>query len=383
MRRTEAPPAGQEGGPVVVRPVRSRGDLRRFIRLPWAIYAGNSVWVPPLLYERRRFLDRRTNPFFRHSAAELFLAERDAKVVGRIAAIENRRHLDTHRDGTGFFGFFESVDDREVAAALVEAATHWVRERGLVRLRGPASFTINDECGLLLDAFDLAPVFLMAYNPPYYAPLLESCGFRKSQDLFAFRMAVPETVPRRLAAAARRVAEGGVVVRKADFGRIDEELAKIHRLHSAAWAENWGAVPLTEEEIRALAQELLWFADRDLVFLAEYRGEPIGVAVTVPDLNQALRAAGGRLLPAGWLRILRQRRRIDAVRVLILGVRSDWRQRGVDAALYARTMEEARRKSYRWGEMSWILESNRPMLEVLESFGAERYKTYRIYDREL
>ena len=383
MRRTEAPRSGREDVPVVVRPVGSRRDLRRFLRLPWAIYAGNPAWVPPLLYERRRFLDRRANPFFRHSDVELFLAERGGEVLGRIAAIENRRHLDTYHDGTGFFGLFESIDDGAVARALVEAAANWVRERGLVRLRGPASFTINDECGLLLDAFDLAPVFLMSYNPAYYAPLLESCGFRKAQDLFAFRMAVPETVPRRLAAAARRVAAGGVVVRKADFGQIDAELVKIHRLHSAAWAENWGAVPLTPEEIRALARELLWFADRDLVFLAEYRGEPIGVAVTVPDLHQALASARGRLLPLGWLRILRRRRSIDAVRVLILGVRSDWRHRGVDAALYARTMEEARRNGYRWGEMSWILESNRPMLEALQSFGAERYKTYRIYDREL
>ncbi len=366
-----------------MRPVRSRGDVGRFLQLPGRLYAGNAAWIPPLLFERRTFLDRRKNPFFRHSTAELFLAEREGAVVGRIAAIENRRHLETYADGTGFFGLFEAIDDREVSAALFTAAADWVRGRGLVRLRGPASFTINDECGLLLDAFDLAPVFLMSYNPPYYPGLVESFGFRKVQDLYAFRMAVPETVPRRLATAARRVASHGVVVRKADFSRIDDELEKIHRLHSAAWAENWGAVPLTREEIGALARELLWFADRDLVFLAEHRGEPIGVAVTVPDLNQALRTARGRLLPFGWLRILRQRRRIDAVRVLILGVRSDWRQRGVDAALYARTMAEARRKAYRWGEMSWILESNRAMLEVLASFGAERYKTYRMYDLEL
>lgn len=370
-------------GAVTVRPVRSRGDLGRFIRFPWRVYAGTAAWVPPLIFERRAFLDRRRNPFFRHSQAELFLAERAGQVVGRIAAIENRRHLETYHDGTGFFGLFESLDDPAVAAALVDTAARWVAARGLVRLRGPMSFTINDECGLLLDAFELPPVFLMAYNPPYYAALLAALGFRKAQDLFAFRMAVPEIVPARLQAASRRVAASGVVVRKADFAQVEAELAKVHRLHSAAWAENWGAVPLTQEEIGALAKELLWFADHDLVFLAEYAGEPIGVAVTVPDLHQAIRLARGRLLPFGWLRILRQRRRIDAVRVLILGVRSDWRHRGVDAALYARTMAEARRKRYRWGEMSWILESNRAMIEVLESFGAERYKTYRIYDLEL
>lgn len=378
MRRA---PTG--AGPVRIRRVRSPGDLRRFVRLPWRIYAGNPAWVPPLVVERRGFLDRRRNPFFRHSTAEYFLAERDGAIVGRIAAIENRRHLETYRDGTGFFGLFESIDDPAVSDALFDEAARWVRARGLVRLRGPASFTINDECGLLLDAFDLAPVVLMSYNPPYYQALFEGHGFHKAQDLLAFRMAVPSAVPPRLQAAGRRVAANGVVVRKADFAHIDDEVAKIHRLHSAAWAENWGAVPLTPEEIRALARELLLFADRDLIFLAEHQGEPIGVSVTVPDVNQALRLARGRLLPLGWLRILRQRRRIDAVRVLILGVRRDWRLRGIDAALYARTIEEAHRKRYRWGEMSWILESNAPMLEVLASLDAERYKTYRIYDLEL
>ncbi len=372
-----------QSGPVIVRPVRSRRDLRRFVRLPWRIYAGNAAWIAPLFIERLDFLDRRKNPFFRHSEAELFLAERDGEIVGRIAAIENRRHLETYRDGTGFFGHFESIDDPAVSTALFDEAARWVRSRGLVRLRGPESFTINDECGLLLDAFDLAPVVLMSYNPPYYQTLVEGHGFRKAQDLFAFRMTVPGAVPPRLAAASRRVAAGGVVVRKADFARIDDEVAKIHRLHSAAWAENWGAVPLTREEIGALARELLLFADRDLVFLAEYEGEPIGVSVTVPDVNQALRLAHGRLLPFGWLRILLKRRRIDAVRVLIMGVRSEWRHRGIDAALYARTIEEAHRKRYRWGELSWILESNASMLEVLASLGAERYKTYRIYDLEL
>ena len=370
-------------GAVAVRAVRGRADLRRFLRLPRRIYRSNPAWVPPLDVERRAFLDRRRNPFFRHSDAELLLAERDGEPVGRIAAIENRRHLETYGDRTGFFGLFESIDDPEVARALVASAAEWVRARGLVRLRGPASFTINDECGLLLDAFELPPAFLMAYNPPYYTRLLEGCGFRKAQDLLAFRMNVPPSVPPELAAVARAAERDGVVVRKADFGRLDEEVKLIHRIHSRAWAENWGAVPLTEEEIAVLARELLPYADRDLVLLAEREGQPIGVAVTVPDFNRALAAARGRLLPFGWLAILRQRRRIDSVRVLILGVLREHRHRGVDAALYARMIEEARRKGYRWGELSWILESNRPMLAVLERFGAERYKTYRIYDLEL
>jgi GNAT superfamily N-acetyltransferase len=373
----------EASGGVIVRPVAGRADLRRFLRLPWAIYAGDPAWVPPLELERRAFLDRRRNPFFRHSDAALFLAERDGVAVGRIAAIENRRHLETYRDATGFFGLFESIDDAAVAEALLARAAAWLGERGLRRMRGPTSFTINDECGLLVDAFDRPPVFLMAYNPPYYPALVERAGLRKVQDLYAYRMDVPDAVPPAVAAAARAATRAGVAVRTIDFGRLDEEVERIHRVHAQAWAGNWGAVPLTRDEVAALARELRPFADRDLVFVAERAGEPIGVAVTIPDLNRAVAAARGRLLPLGWLRLVRAKRRIDSLRVLILGVLAPWRHRGVDAALYARTIETARRKGYRWGEMSWILESNRPMLAVLERFGAERYKTYRVYEREL
>jgi GNAT superfamily N-acetyltransferase len=366
-----------------VRPVAGAADRRRFLELPWRIYAGNPAWVPPLLAERRAFLDRSRNPFFRHSDAELFLAERNGEVVGRIAAIENRRHLETWRDGAGFFGLFESIDDVAIARALIGRAAEWARSRGRTRLRGPMSFTINDECGVLLDAYELPPVFLMAYNPPYYPRLLEACGLSKAQDLFAFRMDVPASVPELVTGAARAAERAGFTVRKADFTRIGEELERLHRVHSGAWKDNWGAVPLSREELEALAKELLPYADRDLVFFAERGGEPAGVAVTIPDFNRALAAARGRLLPLGWLRLLRARRHIDSLRVLILGVLAEHRHRGVDALLYARMIEEARRKGYRWGEMSWILESNLPMLAVLERFGAERYKTYRIYEREL
>ena len=375
--------AGEPNAGLEVRPVRTRRDRARFIRLPWRIYAGDPNWVAPLLVERRAFLDRRKNPFFGHSDAELFLAERGGEVVGRIAAIENRRHLETYVDGTGFFGFFECVEDPAVARALIGAAAGWVRARGLRRLRGPMSFTINDECGLLLDAFDRPPVLLMSYNPPYYAALLESAGLAKAQDLFAYRMEVPQRVPERLAAAAAAVAARGIVVRKLDFSRFDEEVERVHRIHSQAWAQNWGAVPLTVEEMRALAAELKPLADRDLVFLAEEAGEPVGVSVTVPDIHQALRLAHGRLLPFGLLRILWAKRRIDAVRVLIMGVLPGHRFRGVDAAMYAAMIESAARKGYRWGELSWVLESNPAMNRVAERLGAERYKTYRIYDLEL
>jgi len=369
---------------IEIRPVRDRRDLRRFIRLPWSIYRGNDCWVPPLLSERHRFLDRSRNPFFRHSEAELFLAERDGEVVGRIAASVYRRHLETYHDATGFFGFFESIDDRAVATALLDAAAGWLRGRGLRRMRGPASFTINDECGLLLDAFDQPPIVLMAYNPPYYPALLEGWGLVKAQDLLAYRITVPTAVPERLKWAADTLERRtGIVLRRVDLGHFEEEVNRLHKVHSAAWADNWGAVPLTREEVGEIARDLRPVVDPDFVWFAEKGGEPIGVCVTIPDLNRALKPLNGRLFPFGALRFLWEKRRIRVVRVLIMGVLQPYRQQGVDAAMYAKTMETGIRKGYEWGEMSWILESNLPMRRVLERLGAAVYKTYRMYDRDL
>ncbi len=366
-----------------VRRVAGRADLARFVRFPWRLYAGNPCWVPPLIGEQKRFLTPAGNPFFRHSRAELFLARRGGEVVGRIAAIENRRHLETYGDGTGFFGFFESIDDAEVAGALLDAASGWARERGLRRLRGPASFTINDECGVLLDAYDLPPVVLMPYNPPYYPRRIEEHGFSKAQDLFAYRMEVPATVPARLRAALDLAAAHGVAIRKIDLHRFDDELARVHAVHSRAWAENWGAVPLTWQEVRELGERLLPVVDPDLIFLAEKDGEPVGVMISLPDLNQALRHLNGRLFPFGLAKLLWYRRRIDAARVLIMGVVAEHRHEGIDAALYAATLEAAISKAYRWGELSWILESNDSMRRVLERLGTMLYKTYRIYEKAL
>jgi GNAT superfamily N-acetyltransferase len=362
-------------------PVEGNRALRRFIHMPWQIYRGNQCWVPPLVAEQRRALSPASNPFFRHSRAQLFLAERGNQVVGRIAAIENRRHLEVYGDGTGFFGFFECVDDPDVARALVERAMSWIGARGLGRLRGPTSFTINDECGILLDAYDRPPVLLMPYNPPYYPALLEACGMTKAQDLLAYRYDVLPAVPPELVVARRRVESSGIRIRNVDLSRFDEELERLHGVHSAAWAANWGAVPLSPEEIRLLAKSLLPVIDPELVFLAEEGDQTVGVSVTLPDFNQALRHLDGRLLPFGWAKLWWHRKRIDAVRVLIMGVLSSHRKRGIDAAFYARMLEAAHRKGYGWGELSWILESNLPMRRVLDGLGATVYKTYRIYDR--
>ena len=372
-----APLAGGGGG-------APRGRREAFLRFPWRVYRDWPAWVPPLLFERRRFLSAKHNPFFRHSAAELFLARRDGEVVGTIAAIHNRRHLETYGDGTGFFGFFECLNEPAVALALLDRAAAWLRERGLTRVRGPASFTINDECGLLLDAFELPPVVLMPYNPPYYRDLLEGWGLARVEDLLAFRLDAPEKLPERLA-RAREIfaAQHEITLRCADFAHFDAEIDRIHRVHSQAWSQNWGAVPLTREEIWLLGKGLKPFAISELVQIAERGDEPVGVAVTIPDLNRAVARANGHLLPLGALRMWRELRRIDTLRVLILGVIPGVRLHGIDAAMIAHIVEVGIRRGYRWGELSWILESNRPMRRVLERLGARVYKTYRMYERAL
>jgi hypothetical protein len=359
-------------------------DLRRFIQLPWQIYRDDPNWVPPLISEVRKMLSSRHNPFFLHSQAQLFLAERDGRPVGRIAAICNRRHLEVYDDGVGFFGFFDCEDDQEAATALLVQAAEWLGGHGLQAIRGPFSLTINDESGLLVDGFSPPPMIMMPHNPPYYQRLLEDWGLVKIQDLFAFRIDVPESLPERLQEVESKLAERhGITIRCADLKQFDAEVERIHSIHSQAWADNWGAVPLTRQEMTHLAAGLKQIVDPDLVLIAEDRGEPIGISVTVPDLNQTLHRINGRLLPFGIIRLLWHARHIDAVRVLIMGVLKPYRFRAVDAAMYARSMTAAKAKGYRWGEMSWILESNRPMIRVLERLGATCYKTYRLYEKRI
>jgi hypothetical protein len=308
-------------------PVESSRALADFIRLPWRIYRGNSCWVPPLVAEQRRALRPGGNPFFEHSRAQLFLAEQDGQPEGRIAAIENRRHLEVYADGTGFFGFFECVEDAAVARALLDAAGDWVRASGLARLRGPTSFTINDECGLLLDAYDRPPVLLMPYNPPSYPALLEGCGFSKAQDLLAYRLTWR---PRRRQAARSRRSGGdnGAHPQRRPV-RFDEELERLTR-HSAAWAENWGAVPLSREESGCSPSPCCrssnpsWCSwprsGRTVRRLGDARRLQPGAApsrrISCPSAGQAVLASPP----------------IDAVRVLIMGVLPSHRHRGIDAA---------------------------------------------------
>lgn len=365
------------------RPVLTGRDLDRFIALPYALYRGDPGWAPLLRRDVRQMLDRGKNPFFDHAEAAYFVAERDGQVVGRIAAIENRLHNEFHQDRVGFYGFFECEEDPDAARALFDAAGGWLRQRGLSVMRGPASFSTNDEAGLLVEGFDAPAVLMMSYNPPYYARLVESAGFTKAKDLIGFQNTHHQLPERLVEGAAVLEKRYRVRTRTMDTRRFGQEVALVKRLYNACWERNWGFVPMTEREIDHLAAQLKPVVVPQLVTFAEREGETIGFAAALPDLNVALRAnPTGRFFP-GVLKVLWAARSISRVRVMLLGTLPEWRGKGVAALLYKRIWEEGTARGFYWAEAGWVLEDNHPMANGLLRMGFVPYKTYRLYDQPL
>jgi GNAT superfamily N-acetyltransferase len=373
---------------VNVRRVSGRRDLDAFIKLPFRLHRG-TPWVPPLIMERREFLDRDKNPFFGHAEAEYFLAERDGEVVGRITAQVDERWTQHNGGNDGMFGFFESDREPGTAAALLDAAAGWLRERGRERMLGPMDFTTNDECGLLVDGYELAPFVLEPWHPPHYRELLEGLGLTKSMDLLMWKLELGSLKQGDRfhdlihQAAEASESEHGVVVRQMRKRDLENEVNRFMEVYNAAWDRNWGFVPVTDEEVRFQAKNLKPILDENWAMIAEREGEVVGAALTLPDVNQVLKRMNGRLLPFGWLRFLIGRRRIDRVRVFALGVKPEYQHFGVAAALYVRHVETAARVRQKWGEMGWILEVNEPMNRAMEGMGGEVTKRYRIYERSL
>lgn len=363
--------------------VTGRRAREAFVGLPYALHRSDPAWVPPLRRDVRALLSRRRNPFFEHGAAQYFLARRAGRPVGRIAAVHNRLHEEVHADRAGFFGFFECADDPGAARALFDACSLWLRPRGLRALRGPASFSMNDECGLLVSGFDTPPALMMPHNPERYVALVERAGFRKAKDLLVYQT-TSDRLPERLVGAAGRLARRyDITLRGLDLGRFDQEIALVKRLYNRAWERNWGFVPLTGAEIDHLAAQLKPVVVPELVIFAQRGSEPIGFAAALPDLNVALkRNPGGRFFP-GLLRVAWAARRLTRLRVILLGTLPEWRGRGVDALLYKQVWERGYARGFRWAEAGWILEDNHPMRNGLARLGFEVYKTYRLYERPL
>jgi GNAT superfamily N-acetyltransferase len=365
--------------------VENRTQLREFVRFPLRIYTGDSPWVPPIWREEMMRLDRARGSFFQHSDAAPLLA-RDAagELVGRIAAIRFNRHLEVYDDDVGFFGFFECVDDESVAKLLFAAAAEWLRGQGLKRMRGPASFTINEEIGLLIENFNEPPALLTTWNPPYYQRLVESAGLAKVEDLLAREVAFTDVDVRYLERLAKAGARNGqVTIRQANLPKLETEIDILVKIYAEAWSENWGAVPFSREEFQKLAGDLKPFLLPECTLIAEYDGEPVGICVAVPDINVAVKACGGRLGPLGLLRFMLARRRIDLIRGLVAGVLKAHRNKGIESAFGARIAKALLDSRYRRIEFSWMLESNFRVHRVLENSGAKVTKRWRVYEREI
>jgi len=373
--------------PIRILPVENKKDLRRFIRVPWPIYADDPRWIPPLVIERAEHLSPK-NPYFEHASWQAWMAVRGERPVGRISAQVDQLRLEKFQDATGSFGFLEAEDDPETFAALTETAGDWLRQRGMQRIQGPFNLSINDECGMLVEGFETPPSVMMGHARPYYVERLEALGFSKAKDLFAYRIYTDFIVPRAMKKLTARTS-GRIVTRPLEKSRLKEDLAVLHELFNDAWSDNWGFVPFTQAEFDELGKNLSHLVDGDYIQIAELDGEPAAMIVALPNLNEAARDLDGRLLPLGWLKLLwrLKRHRLKTARITLMGVRKNVQNSLVGMALAYAVIDAVRLAIIDHGvkevEMSWILEENTGMRNIIESLGSEAYKRYRIYQKDL
>ena len=362
-----------------VLPVTTDRDLHTFLRLPWRIYQGDPHWVPPLLFEQRQLLTRQ-HPFFEKAEIRLFLARKDGEVVGRIAAILDRHFLESHQEPVGFFGFFECVGDGSVTEGLFGAAREFLREKGMQAIRGPVNPSMHAPCGLLIEGFDSSPTFMMPYNPATYPDLMEGAGCRKAKDLLAYVVRLADDAPSKVHRLTERARRKGIHIRPVEMNRLSEEIQIFRELYNSAWHRNWGFTPMTQTEAQWMAKHLKPLILPSLSLIAEAEGSPVGFIMLLPDYNQALRHLNGRLGPLGLLKFVWYRRRIRDARLLLLGVKPEYRIRGVDALLCLTAFHGLKANGITRVEISWILEDNWTVLKLAERFGGTLYKRYRIYE---
>jgi GNAT superfamily N-acetyltransferase len=370
---------------LTVTSVRSWGDLREFVALPYRLHAG-TPWVPPLKLERYLFLSRRANAYFKHGRAQYLLARRDGSVAGRISVQVDDAFNAFHGERTAMFGFLEFEDDADVLAALLQAAREWARSQGCERLLGPMDFSLNDESGVLIEGFELAPLIRQPWHPPYYQQRCEQAGLTKAMDLYSWRLDVSErsSVRPALWRIAERAREHhGITIRPMTRAHLRRDLDAFADIYNAAWAGNWGFVPYGKADLDAYALDLQLVYSPGWFMVAELHGEPIAMAISVLDINQVLKRMNGRLLPLGWWHFLRKGKIIDRVRVGFLGVKPEYQHTGVAAKLYIEHFDMAAITPQTWGEMGWILETNHNMNRAMEAMGGRVVRRFRVYERAL
>ncbi len=372
---------------VEVKPVSGGRELKKFIMYPWQIYRGPngySNWVPPLIIDQKALFNRKKYPFFQHAEEQNFLAFRDGEIVGRISGIVDHQFVQNRGEKTAYFGFYESIDDEEVARELFNAVELWARERGMTRILGPISPTPNHILGLLMNDFDHPPVVQIPYNPPYYLRLYEGSGLEKETDHYAY--IVRRTLP--LSDQIKRVAElarkrGKVTIRPFNMRRFDEEVEMVREIYNSAWRNNSDFVPWTKEEFLYMARDLKLVCIKELVLLAFVDGVPAGISISIFDVNQILIKMNGRLLPFGIFKLLFGKSKIDGFRLANMGIRDEYRNMGIDAIFVYETYVRSEKYGLDWAEVSLILEDNDKLVHMLEKWGAERYRTYRVFQKAL
>jgi len=367
--------------------VTSKNQKKKFIDFPHDLYQGDKNYVPEIYLGMQELMNPKKNPFFEHSKADLFLAERDGKIVGRIAAIQNNNYNRFADSNVGYFGFFDVIEDYEVAKMLLNTTVDWAKEKGHTTIYGPTNFSTNDTAGLLIEGFDLPPMVNMTYNKPYYADFLEKFGFYKQMDLLAYHLHITTISEKSLAVAERleeRLKNRGISIRNVNLKNWSKEIQNIHRIYKNAWDKNWGFVPPTESEFKHLAESLKMILIPEMAYIAEKDGKGIGFFLAIPNINEIMiRQKRGRILPFGVFRLLFGKRKTKSLRIILLGVEDTYRKSGIEAIFYAKIIRYGQKYGVDTGEASWILENNEMMNKGLQNLNGTVYKRYRIYQKAI
>ncbi|NCO67037.1 MAG: hypothetical protein COY75_01120 [Nitrospirae bacterium CG_4_10_14_0_8_um_filter_41_23] len=362
--------------------VKSKKDLNDFIKLPLSLYSKDPFYVPPLITEmQEQFSDK--NPFFLHATARYFLAKEEGKLAGGIISIINQRHIEFHNERAGFFGFFESSNNQGVASALLDKVSEILRKEGMDIIRGPMNFSTNEECGFLIEGFNSPPMLMTPYNPSYYNDLMENYGMTKSKDLYAYIYDVTEELPEKILRVAEIAVKNGINVRPVNKKKFDDEMNIFKDVYNSAWGKNWGFIPLTNEELTYLGKRLKTIAVPELTLIAEKDKEPVGFMGLLPDFNFVLRYMKGKVSPISIAKAFYYSKKIKDLRLLLLGIKAEYRNKGIDALLFREGFKGVKKGGYKRVEFSWILEDNIPVQRIVEMIGGRLYKKYRIYEKRL
>ena len=362
--------------------VKKGKGLDKFIDFPYALYAKDPLYVPVLKKEVRDQFSPK-NPFFQHAEVRYFIAEDNGRTIGRIASIINQRHIEFHNEAVGFFGFFETLNDPAAAAGLLDAVARVLKMKGMKTMRGPMNFSTNEECGFLIEGFDTPPMLMTPYNPQHYSDLMKKCGMLKSKDLYAYIHEVRETLPEKVVRVAAITERRGISVRPIVKQKFRDEMLVFKEVYNSAWEKNWGFVPLTDDELYYLGERLKQVVVPELTLIAEHQGKPVGFMGLVPDFNSVLRHMQGRLTPLSIIKALYYARKITGLRLLLLGIKREYRNKGVEALLIKEAFKGIKKGGYTRVEFSWILEDNIPVQRTIEMADGRLYKKYRIYEKSL